>query len=237
MATKKFVPVSCQHCQKQWEKRADLIKGWHGYCHSCRVKLFSKMPSMVKARDAEFVSTRKRMVEVVCTRCNKTNSITYQASISNRRSGLCTTCKNVEVAQRPEVKQKKAANAREMVLRQGGIPNAVLFTSERVSGANNCNWKGGISPVMEAIRRTDELRKWRLSVFERDQFACVICKSTKPLEADHIKPFSLFPELRTDISNGRTLCRPCHLKHGARVRKDRIIRQATGFPVESVLTI
>ena len=32
------------------------------------------------------------------------------------------------------------------------------------------------------------------------------------LNADHIKPFSLFPELRFDLNNGRTLCVECHKK-------------------------
>ena len=32
------------------------------------------------------------------------------------------------------------------------------------------------------------------------------------LEADHIKSFSICPEGRLDINNGRTLCEECHKK-------------------------
>jgi len=32
------------------------------------------------------------------------------------------------------------------------------------------------------------------------------------LNADHIKPFSLFPDLRLKLSNGRTLCVDCHVQ-------------------------
>lgn len=31
-------------------------------------------------------------------------------------------------------------------------------------------------------------------------------------EADHIKPFAYFPELRLDVNNGQTLCKDCHKK-------------------------
>ncbi len=56
-----------------------------------------------------------------------------------------------------------------------------------------------------------EDREWRLAVFTRDNFTCVMCdKRGGRLQADHIKPFGQFPELRIDVSNGRTLCVKCH---------------------------
>lgn len=54
---------------------------------------------------------------------------------------------------------------------------------------------------------------WRTAVFQRDHYTCVICREQgKKLEADHIKPYEYFPELRLDINNGRTLCKLCHMK-------------------------
>lgn len=78
-------------------------------------------------------------------------------------------------------------------------------------------WKGGITPVNKFIRTSSEYKLWREAVFARDNWACIWCgiKSGKgvvvELNADHIKPFSQYPELRFAIDNGRTLCRPCHL--------------------------
>jgi 5-methylcytosine-specific restriction endonuclease McrA len=77
----------------------------------------------------------------------------------------------------------------------------------------NPNWQGGITPINEAIRKTTEYRMWRVSVFKRDDYTCQICgKRGGRLHADHIKPFSLYPELRLAIDNGRTLCVECHSK-------------------------
>lgn len=74
------------------------------------------------------------------------------------------------------------------------------------------NWKGGLTEKNQLIRNSWEAKEWRKAVFERDNYTCVGCGDDTGgnLEADHIKPFSLFPELRWIVDNGRTLCTPCH---------------------------
>ena len=79
----------------------------------------------------------------------------------------------------------------------------------------NCHlWKGGITPINQKIRTSLEYKLWRESVFKRDNFTCIFCgdNTGNNLEADHIKPFSQYPELRFAIDNGRTLCHDCHTK-------------------------
>ena len=56
-----------------------------------------------------------------------------------------------------------------------------------------------------------EDRDWRLAVFKRDSFTCVSCGQVGGrLQADHIRSYAAYPELRHELSNGRTLCVPCH---------------------------
>lgn len=63
------------------------------------------------------------------------------------------------------------------------------------------------------IRYSPEIEVWRKLVFERDNWTCQECKVRgNYLEAHHIKPFAYFPDLRFELSNGMTLCRPCHDK-------------------------
>ena len=83
--------------------------------------------------------------------------------------------------------------------------------SKARKGKNSNLWKGGITPINKKQRQTFDIRLWRLYVFERDNYTCQICNiSNVYLHADHIKSFADYPELRSDINNGRTLCRPCH---------------------------
>lgn len=80
-------------------------------------------------------------------------------------------------------------------------------------GEDNPNWRGGVTPINEKIRKLPKYKAWRKSVFERDDYTCVWCGTRGgDLNADHIKPFAFFEHLRFDINNGRTLCVPCHRK-------------------------
>lgn len=94
------------------------------------------------------------------------------------------------------------------------------------TGPLNGSWAGGVSKISETIRKLDKYKAWRLDVFERDWFRCILCKSKENIQADHIKPFSVIMrenniqtvesalscEELWDRMNGRTLCGSCHRK-------------------------
>jgi len=86
--------------------------------------------------------------------------------------------------------------------------------SEGLSGPKSPRWRGGITEENHKIRTSLQYRLWRDAVFARDGYQCVIGGKAhgSDLEADHIKPFARFPELRLEVSNGRTLCKTCHRK-------------------------
>lgn len=146
----------------------------------------------------------------------------------------------------PEAKEKmrqaKLANPiRYWLGKDGHIPSEDTRKKMREASIKNGNkppvrrgpesnlWRGGITPVNKLIRGSSEYKNWRTSVFERDEYTCVICGQVGgTLNADHIKPFLHFPELRFDIDNGRTLCHVCHTKtdtYGHKVHKYMLDKQ------------
>jgi len=83
--------------------------------------------------------------------------------------------------------------------------------SLRQSGDKSHLWRGGLSDANRTLRNSYKYSDWRAAVFSRDAYSCQMCgKTGKNLVADHIKEWSLYPALRFDVENGRTLCRPCH---------------------------
>jgi 5-methylcytosine-specific restriction endonuclease McrA len=106
-----------------------------------------------------------------------------------------------------KIGQKLSKNHREAI-RKGHV-------GLRTGNKSNL-WKGGISSENNKIRHSIEYKLWRTAVFERDNYTCIWCGANNKdgkrtiLNADHIKPFAYFPELRFAIDNGRTLCVECH---------------------------
>jgi 5-methylcytosine-specific restriction endonuclease McrA len=86
------------------------------------------------------------------------------------------------------------------------------------TGEANHNWKGGVTSKNEKARKSPKYKRWAATVKRRDNYTCQICGvrnkkglgKTILLHSDHIKPFSLYPELRFELDNGRTLCFDCH---------------------------
>ena len=96
-----------------------------------------------------------------------------------------------------------------------------------MDGEKNWNWQGGITPKNLKIRNSLPYKEWRKEVFTRDDFTCQICGVRGvEIHADHIEAFSVIMKKHNidsfqaalicadlwNVSNGRTLCVPCHKK-------------------------
>lgn len=119
-------------------------------------------------------------------------------------------------ALRKRVRSEETCRKLSLALRgkkKGPMP---LETRRKISaslrGERSYSWKGGVAPIHKLIRKSVEYKIWRKAVYERDNYTCQMCGDNHGgnLEVDHIKPFALFPELRFEVSNGRTLCKKCH---------------------------
>lgn len=94
--------------------------------------------------------------------------------------------------------------------------------SVKMTGKLNPHWDPTLTDEQrkDRIDRIDrvmdspEYRKWRWTIFRRDNFTCQTCgkKISGRLEAHHIKSWKEYPESRYDTDNGVTLCEECHKK-------------------------
>lgn len=121
----------------------------------------------------------------------------------------------------PEHKAKISASlkgkkrSKEYLAKISILRKKIFSTPEHREKLRQAHLKGkpAKTPQMLLIRNSFEYKLWRTAVYERDNYTCVFCgQRGYRLNADHIKPFSLFPELRFAIDNGRTLCIDCHKK-------------------------
>ena len=59
-------------------------------------------------------------------------------------------------------------------------------------------------------RTSAEYQQWRQDVRKRDGNSCRRCGFDTNLEVHHIKPLVKYPEFKTELDNGLTLCGNCH---------------------------
>lgn len=95
------------------------------------------------------------------------------------------------------------------------VPPSIL--SKRTYCSRQCkntaygNKSGWVSSPNERARKTKSYALWRTNVFQRDDYTCQRCKQRgNALHAHHDLPFAQFPDLRLELLNGVTLCKPCH---------------------------
>ena len=75
------------------------------------------------------------------------------------------------------------------------------------SGPDSPHWKGG----REQRKRDGKHLTWAKRVKERDDYTCHNCgKRGGDLHSHHVLSWIGHPDSRYDVSNGQTLCVPCH---------------------------
>jgi hypothetical protein len=81
----------------------------------------------------------------------------------------------------------------------------------KAKGEKNGFWNGGTSKEYKEGYYSTEYKRWRMAVFERDHYTCQVCRKVGGyLTAHHVKSWANHPQLRFTVSNGITLCEPCH---------------------------
>ena len=83
---------------------------------------------------------------------------------------------------------------------------------EYKKGAENSKYDHTITTEeRQTKRRYWEYSEWVREVYKRDDYTCQSCwQYGGKLNAHHIMPYRAYPELRTTLSNGVTLCEYCH---------------------------
>lgn len=111
--------------------------------------------------------------------------------------------------------ENKFENIKKYLIKKGehrGKKTIFKKGDSRVSGPNNSNWKGGITPKNKILRKSSEWKNWRKSVFEKDNYVCQSCGvNNDKLEPHHLFSFKDNPEYIFEVWNGQTLCRECHV--------------------------
>jgi endogenous inhibitor of DNA gyrase (YacG/DUF329 family) len=232
-------PFACVICGKTAYARSSVItKHCSQQCKAVTLGRKAKYKSVI-------VNGKRRMVyPITCLSCGASKDacrksakycsskcqLTFEYE-QGTRDGAATTAKaHAAIMEQgfPERRGKKIPHLHNPTVYAKVSVTKTGRPVPKLQGANNPRWRGGKN---QTLWKSVEYQTWRKSVMRRDNFTCVLCGDNKGgnLEADHIKPRMLYPELTFDLSNGRTLCKTCHKAtptHGQKVRNLYAIRSS-----------
>lgn len=152
-----------------------------------------------------------------CKQCNAWYVVPVYSRRANSKycSLSCTTTyrnKTDNPASRIEAREK-ISNSRKGKPSYKRTKETLDEMKASITGVKHWNWQGGKTSETVRQRNSADYRSWRKQVYERDNYTCCFCGTRGGhLNADHIKSWAYYPELRFDIDNGRTLCLECHYK-------------------------
>lgn len=207
------IEVKCGGCGCSVIRKPSAIRSVVVYCsHKChaRIQFADRQAQQLISR-----RSRKQRIELKCEHCNANFFSRPEANRkfcsrkcfgATRFHRLAATCLQCGDCFQSRSNQLLRLNRR--------FCSRSCWSKYRMTGERNRNWKGGISSARDVIKASDQYKEWRLQVFRRDHFHCVVClcpsSDGNPIEAHHLKKFSDYPGLVLDVENGCTLCRKCH---------------------------
>lgn len=186
-----LIKINCDYCGREFERSLGWVnqnrkRGRKNYCSKCRYKALSER---MAGKNNPFYDDH-RFADKNHPMYNKKHS-----RITRERMGA---------AQKRRFKNPLERKR----LRESHIGLQI--------GENNPNWKGGVSSENEKERGSSKSRRFKQDMLKRDNYTCQTCgKHGGDLIVDHIMPWSLYPKLRQNPKNVRTLCKPCHKEYGA----------------------
>lgn len=130
--------------------------------------------------------------------------------------------KKASLATRKKISMGIKKHLPKTAFKKGMIKSPLAYSFQK--SKNHWNWQGGKTAESDKIKNSPEYKLWRETIFKRDNYTCQLCGKRGGLNADHIKPKCLFPELIFDINNGRTLCKDCHKKTDTYALKPKSIK-------------
>lgn len=227
---KNSIKCNCDYCDKEIEVKKCLYETYtFHYCNmECKAKHLKKI--MLGDNNPNYNS-----VEYTCDGCNK-KIMVENNRIKNQKHIFCSKeCFKNNIGKfytgesnsnhTPYI-NKKCLQCGELIKKKPfqyknekcfcSSQCANIYNSQFRKRENSPRWKRNLTDEDRVSRRGNVYYlEWRKKVYEKFNFTCALCGSTKShnFNAHHLNSWNKFRDERYDVENGILLCKVCHKKY------------------------